>query len=180
MEKKRLFIATFIDKKIFETKYSSVIEEFSTCCTGKWVEHENLHFTYYFLGDVEDNKIPVLMEDLKFFLKTYNAPLYVNALGCFPSPARPKVLYADIFNPDKTVFFTQRKIERTLERHGFLPEKRKYEPHVTLLRVKSSEQQFKDVIMKYRRYDFGKMYKFRINLVESQLTNQGPIYTILG
>ena len=57
MQTKRLFTGTYIDKEIFEDIYEDMLEDFKGITTGKWVEPENLHFTYHFIGDFETDKI---------------------------------------------------------------------------------------------------------------------------
>ncbi|MFC2129907.1 RNA 2',3'-cyclic phosphodiesterase [Bacteroidota bacterium] len=179
MSKKRLFIGTFIDTSLLESLYKEIKEDFNNACTGKWVETENLHFTYKFLGAVEENNIPEITESIRDFLKTYYSNLTLKDLGVFPNPNRPSVLFAKIFNPDNVITDNQKLIDIELAKFGFEKEKRKYTPHLTLRRIKTSTSYFKDILNDYRNIDIGTMTKFSINLVESRLTNQGPVYTIL-
>jgi len=179
MSKKRLFIGTFIDTSLFEPLYKEIKEDFNNACTGKWVETENLHFTYKFLGDVEEKNIPEIKESIQDFLNTYNSSLTLKGLGTFPNPNRPGVLFAKIINPDNVIKDNQRLIDIELAKFGFEKEKRKYAPHLTLRRIKTSTSYFKDILFDYQNVNMGTMTKFSINLIESRLNNQGPVYNIL-
>ena len=179
MSKKRLFIGTFIDTSLLKSLYKEIKEDFNNACTGKWVETENLHFTYKFLGDVSEEHIPEITESIREFLNTYNSSLTLKGLGVFPNPNCPRVLFAKIFNPDNIIIDNQRLIDIELARFGFDKEKRKYTPHLTLRRIKTSTSYFKDILNDYRNINIGTMTKFSINLIESRLTNQGPVYTVL-
>jgi len=48
----RLFIAS----PVILDDYASIQEEFKDIIEGKWVEEENLHLTWVFLGDLKDEK----------------------------------------------------------------------------------------------------------------------------
>ena len=52
MKTHRLFLGTFIDQHIFKDIYDEIYNDFDGPEGGKWVEAQNLHFTYKFIGDV--------------------------------------------------------------------------------------------------------------------------------
>ncbi|OGU18269.1 MAG: 2'-5' RNA ligase [Ignavibacteria bacterium GWB2_35_12] len=177
METKRLFIGTFVAPSLFESKFKSVQYDFDTCCSGKWVELNNLHFTYQFLGNVETSQIDEFRNSLKDYLIDYQSKLSIKGLSVLPKPNFPKVLYMKIQNDDGIVLSAQKKMENILVSHGYKPEKRAFTPHVTLLRIKQFERnRFIETITKYQDFEIGIMDSFRIDMIESQLTKYGPIY----
>ncbi|MBX3044378.1 MAG: RNA 2',3'-cyclic phosphodiesterase [Candidatus Kapabacteria bacterium] len=180
MEVKRLFIATFAAKYLFERHYSKLQEIFAPVCTGKWTELHNLHFTYKFLGNVEVEKIPEITELIKDKLIEYPGILKFNGLGVMRSPQQPSLLYARVHSPDKSVLTNFFELEKKLTAHGFSREKRKFMPHITLLRVKSSNENFADVYEKNKETYIGKQVNFKVSLVASTLTHEGPIYEIIA
>lgn len=175
METKRLFIGTFINNSLFESKYKSIRNDFEQCCNGKWVEMSNLHFTYQFLGDVDTGNITEIRNSLKDFLINYDSKLIIKGLSALPKLNFPKVLYVKVEN--EVVINIQKQVESVLISWGFQPENRAYTPHITLLRIKKFERnQFIETIEKYKDFEIGEMNNFSINIIESQLTKYGPIY----
>ena len=95
----------------------------------------------------------------------------------FPGISRPRVLQIDVRNPDGTLAKVQKQIAMACLDIGFQPEEHAFLPHVTLLRIKySNASAFRDVLYKYRNYNFGVMRSYKICLMESNLTPRGPIY----
>jgi RNA 2',3'-cyclic 3'-phosphodiesterase len=177
---KRLFIGTFIDRQIFAPIYSEIQKDFNKVISGKWVEQENLHFTYKFLGAVEETEIPQIEELLSDYLRTYDSVFEFNRLGVFPNIKEPRVLWLGLFNPDRVVFDISSGIDEKMKSIGFKPERRKFLPHVTLIRIKKSlNTGFVDILKDYNRIDLPPMTSFSVNLIESKLTSEGPIYTII-
>jgi 2'-5' RNA ligase len=177
METKRLFIGTFVDEHLFGNKYEEVQQDFRDCCGGKWVETENLHFTYQFLGDVDTGLITEIKNKLKDYLIEYKSKLIIRGLSALPKLKFPRIIFAKIRNDDHLVLNVQKQIEAIMTNLDFQPDKRDYIPHLTLLRVKYFDRnQFVPAIEKYGDFEFGIMNSFRIDLIESILTKEGPIY----
>lgn len=180
METKRLFIGTFIDSYLFKNKYEELQQNFNECCGGKWVEPNNLHFTYQFLGDVEAKLIPVIKSSLADCLVEYNSNLKFKGIFALPKPSFPRVLYVKIINDDQKVINIQKKMEKIMTANDFQPETRVFIPHVTLLRIKQFERyKFVQMVEDFKFYEIGDMRQFKIDLIESQLTKEGPIYNII-
>lgn len=180
MAAKRLFLGTFLDPEMMEAHYWNLQTEFEDILKGKWVEFENLHFTYQFLGNVEEERVPTIVEALSEDLKEYQSRLTFKGLGVFPNAEKPRTFFMQIFTEKKLAFEIQKSMEQKLEKLGFPPEKRRYKPHASLLRVKNANSaKLKGILAKYKIFKFGVMPKYKVNLIESKLTNEGPIYTVV-
>ena len=179
MQTKRLFVGTFIDTSIIEYYYPSFKEDFDAVSTGKWVELENLHFTYKFLGDVKYDKIEIIKDSFKDLLIQYNSKIILKGLNVFPNPDMPRVLFANIYNRDNKILNVFKDIEKRAIELGFDKEKRKFKPHLTLKRIKSNKRVFGQILSEYRNIEIGNMTSFSVNLIESELTFKGPIYKVL-
>ncbi len=180
METKRLFIASFVAEYLFARHISDIQNIFANSSSGKWSDLNNLHFTYKFLGNVEINKIPEIIDLMKDLFTEYPSIIKFNKLGLLKSRIKPQVLYSSIYNADKSVFNNFKEIENRLVKYGFPKEKQKFMPHVTLLRIKKFEENFFDVFEQNKEFYIGKQQKYKINLVSSTLTHSGPIYEILA
>ena len=181
MESKRIFIGTYIDPSIFEFIYDDIKEDFKNASFGKWVEFENLHFTYKFLGDTSISLLKQIQDDLSEILVTYNKLIQIKGIGAFPDLRKPKVLVANIYSQNNILQDISSKIDKILLNHNIKPEDREFKPHLTLQRIKSTDRlNFKEVIAKYIDYDFGEMTSFSVKIIESVLTSKGPIYKTLN
>ncbi len=180
MSLKRIFTGTFVESDYFKVKYDEVISDFKNITKGKWVEKENLHFTYQFIGNTEESIVDEIIESLKEYLIEYNSKLIVKGLGSFPNSTNPRVLFANVINSDKIVYEIQIKTTTILEKFGFKAEKRDYHPHITLQRIKFADKRdFRKMIEKYSDTLFCEVNSFKFNLIESNLTPNGAIYKII-
>jgi len=177
---KRLFFGTFIDNSLFNGILDELKDSFEPIMTGKWTEQNNLHFTYKFLGNVEEERIDDIVRFRKRSLNDINSTLKIAGIGQFPLSSKPQLIFARISNRDKSVGYHFNNIERSMVKLGFAAEKRKFFPHITLLRVKNSSEEYQDIMEKYREVQFGYMKTYRVNLIESTLTQTGPIYNIIA
>ncbi|MGA2295934.1 MAG: RNA 2',3'-cyclic phosphodiesterase [FCB group bacterium] len=181
MNTKRLFIGTFLDTEIMREHYQLIIEDFKPVSHGKWSEFENLHFTYKFLGDVSEEEIPKIENSFVNYFRNYDSVLTAQGLGVFPNIHNPRILFVNILNDDGVIMKIHKELSKVLLTLGFQPEVNQFTPHVTLQRIKSVNKfEFKKILEVYKSTLFGSMQKFSIHLIESKLTPDGPIYTILS
>jgi 2'-5' RNA ligase len=176
MPKKRLFIGTLTEVKGIE-EVKSQIELLKI--VGKWVEKENLHFTYRFLGDVEEEKIPQISTMLRGKLKGVKAPkISYKGLGVFPSLKSPRVLWIGI--ESDSIDEVKRRVDQALLPFGF-PMEEKFVPHLTLLRIKKMRHttKFKQYVFKMKEHLFEEKIESKVCIIESKLTSKRPIYKVL-
>jgi 2'-5' RNA ligase len=179
MQGKRLFIGSIIQSEGLLKAYPEIQDNFYHVLKGKWTEKENLHLNFKFLGVVDENKVPEIREALSEELKVHESPLKFHGIGAFPNLKDPRVLFMHIFSPDRAALKIAADIDKKLEEIGIEKEKRRFKPHLTLCRVKSILTGFSDVIFDYDKVNFDMVESFEVNLIESELTQKGPIYTIL-
>ncbi len=154
----RLFIGNFV--KI--PNYQAIKNRFSFI-QGKWVEKENLHLTFLFLGEV--NTAAPLIKKLKEIIYT-PATFTLEGGGFFGSP--PKVLFAKVKESEE-IFNFQKRIVQALE-----VESKNFHPHITLCRIKKAP--FKRLVEGVRELRVVGEMEFKPQLIQSYLTPKGPIY----
>jgi RNA 2',3'-cyclic 3'-phosphodiesterase len=179
MNTKRLFIGTFINHELIKRNYAIIKNDFSPLCIGKWVETENMHFTYKFLGNTDEKIIPEICDDLKGYLTDYNSKLTLKGLGVFPNPKRPRVLFINILDEHNILKSIFDNLENKLIKFGFEKEKRKFRSHITLQRIKYCNNNISDYLEKYSETEFAQIDEFSVNLIESKLTSKGPVYSVI-
>ncbi len=168
---KRLFVAVPVADKVKE-KINQLLQELAHSGADlKLVAAENLHFTLKFLGDVEENKIPEIIEKLSL-IKHKPFSISLHGVGVFPSLERIN-----------TVWVTAKSLELVLltKRANQLldyirREEREEVPHLTVARVKSgrNKERLKEIVEKNKLTAFGEMLVDKIVLFESELRKEGP------
>ncbi len=180
MQTHRLFIGSFVDKHVFNGHYDEIRDSLFEVTKGNWVNYDILHFTYKFLGDIAETEIKILSGIIRECLGDFRAEVVFKGLGGFPNINRPRILYADIINKDNKLKRIFNDIESKLVQIGFDKESRRFNPHVTLQRIKElPPPDFAKVVNQFSDKVFGKMSRVRVNLIESKLTNNGPEYSVI-
>jgi 2'-5' RNA ligase len=175
----RLFIATFLDSRLISQNFNNFKTEANKVLQGKWVENDILHFTYHFLGNVDDEKIPEIKHKLEPFLTFFEEKLNIHTIKVTPNLVKPKIMIANVFNPSKKINIIRKDIQKALISTKIKYEVKKFKPHMTLVRIKDVYPDFQKFIANNTEYSFGYMKGFSINLVQSTLTNERPIYKII-
>ena len=144
----------------------------------RWVRVDNVHLTLRFLGDTAVSKIPALIEGLNT-LQDKHAPFHLqfSQFGCFPNKKRPRVLWIGLNGEMKQLVNLKQSLDQALWLLDYPVETRRYNPHLTLGRVKKSEQ-----VAKTRWGGVVEPAQFQVTAVtlyQSKLTPQGANYTEL-
>lgn len=168
----RCFIAVELDDEAREEAVR-IQKEFEGVIKGKFVEKENLHVTLKFLGEIEKEKIEEIKKALKEIrVKKFSASF--GELGFF-TPSFIRVLWISLHPKDK-FYELHEKIENSLEKLNIEKENKKFEPHVTLARIKDLRKEiFLEKIKKIKARDVS----FEVSsffLKKSILTKERPIY----
>jgi 2'-5' RNA ligase len=103
----------------------------------KWVETANLHLTLKFLGDIEFENIPAILDAMyKAAGTTGPLNMELNGLGVFPSPRRVRIVWVGLGGETEKLAALQQRLEISLEPLGFARESRDFQPHLTIGRVR--------------------------------------------
>jgi 2'-5' RNA ligase len=183
MARIRTFIAVALSEPIRDAVVALQKELARTGTAVKWVEPENLHVTLVFLGEVEDRAIPQVCRITTDAVRGH-APfrLTVERTSAFPSPRRPRTLWVGIGAGVQELTAIHDALEPPLKDLGYRMEDRQYTPHVTLGRIKSDNDtdQLAAALTKRAGWTGGEMTVHEVCVLSSELTPDGPIYTVLG
>lgn len=102
---------------------------------ARWIDVENYHITLRFIGDVDNRTADEIVDRLDRIDRP-EFELELNGIGAFGSK-KPHSIWAGV-TPAPEMFALQAEIERICQRIGLSPDPRKFTPHVTLARLKSS------------------------------------------
>ena len=152
----------------------------------KWVDPNSIHVTLKFLGEIFEASIDELMLAIEESAQgILPFQLEVRGVGAFPNLERPQVLWTGVKGELEKIAQLQKRIESNTEQLGFPRESRVFSPHLTLGRVR-------DEAGPNERRRLGKLLADTtftalhnvdvdaVNLMKSQLTPGGAIYSCLG
>lgn len=179
MSKFRGFIAIDIKSNQKLIELESEIKK--TRADLKLVEPENVHITLKFLGDTEETLVDEIERIITNAVKeTKSFKIQLKGTGVFPNQNYIKVVWVGIEHGDPIAAIAQ-EIDEKLSELGFKREEKKFSPHLTIARVKTSRNKDKllKILEKYRDIEFTDMKVDSIKLKKSDLTPNGPIYTTL-
>ena len=175
----RAFIAVELNDQIKETIRGFQEHLKPPGCDISWVKPENVHLTLKFLGDVKTKMIPSVTEtlgdvckDLRPFDTTLTQP------GVFPDLHHPRVVWVGLDDVNGNLARLAESLETALGNIGFKKEKRDFQSHITVGRVRTLKDiaQLSDTIKKFSVPTGIKQSVGRIILFKSTLTPQGSVY----
>ncbi|MCY3779193.1 MAG: RNA 2',3'-cyclic phosphodiesterase [Chloroflexi bacterium] len=147
---------------------------------GRWTRREALHLTLHFIGDVPE----AVARAYQRALAGVDAPAFelrIAGVGQFPIEARPRVIWAGLENtPALRALYEA--AGNALESEGFRRERRRFHPHITLMRFKKPLRRGLASKWLEAHMDFY-TEPFRVEqfvLYESDLQPSGAVYTKRG
>ncbi len=146
----------------------------------KFVEPENLHFTFKFLGDITPEKAEAILDMAEKKVKEYSPfDITIKGTGVFPNLGYIRVIWLGVENPGQFSKI-QEDFDKEFVNMGFTKE-RSYIPHLTVGRVKGvqNKELLVSIVKELENIEVGTMKVDKLILKESDLTPVGPIYTNL-
>lgn len=102
---------------------------------ARWQDPSDYHLTLRFIGDI-DRRVAREIEDELAEIGREAVPISFSGLATFGGD-KPHTLYAAV-TPTRELIELQAEAERAVRRVGLKPEPRKFTPHVTLARLRST------------------------------------------
>lgn len=150
----------------------------------RWATPESMHVTLLFLGEVDEREIvPVCRAVESVAGREPPFTLRVSGVGAFPTPRRPKIVWAGITDGATELQRLYELLEEKLLDMGcYRKEERGYTPHLTLGRVKAEHggHVLAAELPKLLAWDGGRTTVSEVRVFSSELRREGPEYTVLG
>ena len=104
----------------------------------KWIKARNLHITLKFLGEIPHTMVQQVQNELFGITKIVQSfEMSIQGAGFFPNQYKPRVIWLGIQNDENhSIFKLHEWVDKKLEPLGFVREKRRFSPHLTLGRIK--------------------------------------------
>lgn len=163
----RLFIAINLPKEVKDYLWE-LKEEFRDLGKFNFIAKKNYHITLKFLGDVKEDKLEDIKQKLsKIKFSSFEDSL--NKLGCFNN----RVLWINLNQKENVL-----KLAKLIDQE-FMEKEQRFSDHITLARIKNIKK--KNEFIKKLEIKI-KPIKFKISsfeLMKSDLSKDGPKYTVL-
>ena len=179
----RLFIAIELpeDVKMQITEVQGMLKDAGL--DAGWTRPEGIHLTLKFLGDVEETRITDIMAGLSDACKGIKSlQLEVSGAGAFPNAKKPSVVWLGISGDTEQLVALQSSIEAAMNRISFVPEERKFSPHLTLARIKvpRPRDNWQQALESVKDVKFPAFSAASVSLMKSELKPSGAVYTEIG
>jgi len=146
----------------------------------KLVEPQNIHITLRFLGEIRQELVQEIIEQMKEIrFSAFKAEF--RGLGVFPSLNRPRVVWIGIEQGAEKLAGIFETLEQRLRTLRVEPDRRGFTPHLTIARVRSgrNRDELARLVSEMQDKEFGSINVNSVRLKKSTLTPSGPMYTDL-
>jgi len=179
----RLFIAIELPPEV-KQGIAKVQEQLrSAGATANWTRPEGIHLTLKFLGEVEGSRADEIMKALASVAGVHGKmSLAVEGAGAFPNVKDPRVLWLGVTGNIEKLGSLHGAVEDLMVPLGFGREERKFNPHLTLARIKfpKPRDNWQRKIESLGDVKLGGFEADHISLMKSELKREGAVYTEIG
>lgn len=169
----RLFVAVSIPENVRKTLYAEAAQlQKEGLFEGKITERENIHLTLKFLGEIEENKLEIIIERLKE-IKEKKIEAILGGFGVFDEKF-VRIIWARLLGVDNI----QKKVDRSLK--GLFKDEERFMSHITIARVKNVKEK-RSLIDRLKKIRLDNI-KFKIEsfeLMKSELSREGARYEVV-
>jgi RNA 2',3'-cyclic 3'-phosphodiesterase len=181
----RIFIAIAVPEPL-ERELVRLQAELALEAPGcRWTSALPFHVTLAFLGDVPNSDLDDVHQAAAASADAIEPfDVAFTGLGAFPSPGRPRVIWAGVTaHNTKPLFELQSCLVNSLGRIGHRPDDERFHPHVTLGRIKrqrNSPGDLTGLIQRYSPWSAGQWTIAEVQVFASTLGPTGSAYSVLG
>lgn len=132
--KSRIFVALNVPDEA-KNKLFNIVYQLHPDKNLNWEKKEKIHLTLKFVGDIDDELLPEIKNDLKFLQEYETQKLQITGFGFFFRFKEPKILWAGLKFSNELKLIAKR-LDDYFTKFGIEKENREFKPHLTLMRIK--------------------------------------------
>ncbi len=147
---------------------------------ARCVSPANMHVTLNFLGDVDDARLAQVC-DAVAAAATAAEPFEfaIRELICVPNRGPLRMIWAGAEEPTGRLASLQQRLTAAMEELGFAPERRPFNAHITLARIRYAKEPDRlRALAGRQKQDFGLERAEEVVTYTSVLAPGGPEYTV--
>ncbi len=171
----RLFVALKIPESILNRVLNYCYKAVEEPSKFNWETTEKIHLTLKFIGEVDESLVGTIAKELEFVKNYSSFSCSISKFGFFFRKGVPRILWSNL-KTDGPLIPLVAEINDRLESFGIESEKRKFNAHLTLLRIKHhvSQKLVNNLDgFKFKEINFN---ADKISLVKSELSPHGATY----
>jgi 2'-5' RNA ligase len=141
MQRLRTFIAVELSPAV-KAKARELVNRLAVVDSKiSWVHQDQMHLTLKFLGDVPETETPEVCRAVaKAAARIEPFEIVFRGAGAFPTAEHPRSLWIGVEDGADELLALQQAVEESLYQElGFPKERRRFQPHLTVGRVKHVE-----------------------------------------
>jgi 2'-5' RNA ligase len=172
----RLFVALKIPDEVKSNLLNVCHELSESSDLFKWEKPEKIHLTLKFIGEVEEELVSSIAKEIAFVEEYESFNFNVTQFGFFYRNVLPSILWTGM-QTDENIQMLVEELNQRLSIFSIPVERRKFKPHLTMLRIKKNPG--KEFISKFEDYSFDNwnFNSSEITLINSELFPTGARYT---
>lgn len=145
---------------------------------AKWVRPKITHLTIAFLGSITPTNVEPIGEILKKASSEIRPiKLHLAKIGCFPNPAKARIIFVDLGGELDKLNALTKKIRKGLKKEKIWFDKKPFSAHLTLGRIKKRKNLAK--VLKKAAVKKIEFLAKEVTLNKSNLGSAGPVYAKL-
>jgi 2'-5' RNA ligase len=153
---------------------------------GRWVSLDGIHLTLKFLGDISPGRVPEISQAIERGCRPFAPfPISLAAAGFFPNAQRLRVVWVGVGGDIQKLVQLQQAVESELTALGFPAERRGFQPHLTLARIRDfagprERAEMAELISALHVDTDATMTVHQVSFIRSELRPTGAVYTSLA
>jgi 2'-5' RNA ligase len=181
----RSFTAVEISSEVRSKTQKLIAALAASSANVKWVEAESLHVTLKFLGNVQMLEVPEVCEAVAEAVADL-PPFDVQfcGAGAFPNLERPRTVWVGMTRGTDEMIALHDAIEHRLAELGFRSDGRRFRPHLTIGRVRSSSpaeiRELASLLADQQDFIGGSGDVSEVVVFSSEQARGGPVYEPLS
>jgi len=188
MEMIRAFVAIELDDalKAALQRVQARFKRDARSQAGRWVSPDSIHLTLQFLGDVPTQRVDEIAQAIaRGCAGVEPFSIHLAQPGFFPNARNLRVVWVGVEGDMSALLRLQGAVQSEIEGIGFTPEKRGFQPHLTLARVRDQAGSFEreglaKLVSAVQVDSCASMQVHEVSLIRSELRPSGPEYTHLA
>jgi 2'-5' RNA ligase len=177
----RVFFAFTLPEKVRQKVFHNVSQLQKEIPYGvKWVEKENLHVTFRFLGNLDKAMLTGLDNSISGIVGGFPSfSLWFDDVKVIPNQKHPRLIWYQMREEGESAMKLFSECEKKLVDMGIEKADHPLSLHTTLGRVKKPVDVDWEKVLKQLNPIYDKVRCKELTLYKSELTKTGPIYSIV-
>lgn len=180
----RTFIAIELSSSV-RSRASELIKRLQAAdVRATWIKPQQMHLTLKFLGDVPDPEIPEVCKLVQQAVGELPAfEVVFRGCGAFPSLDNPRTVWIGVEEGAEEVVIIHEAIDLALKKLRFPRETRRFQPHLTLGRIRESGPavaELSRIIAEHADYDADLTVVDEVVTFASFQDKSGPSHDAMG